>query len=105
MTEHIKNRIEEIIFGGGFVNQKLSKFIKVLSEIRHPRSIHNEFTQAFKDIESRKGTILEDHKLHSFKEIDKVWEQYPTNERELFYKGHTTSVVNGIKTTTTLRYK
>ena len=99
MTIHIKNRIEEIIFSGGFVNENLKKFINELSEIRHPRSIQREFEESLKDIESRKGKIHPSSKEAILKAIEAVWNTYPKGEKELYQKGTTTQIENGVKVT------
>tara|TARA_Y100000361_G_scaffold152707_1_gene172808 strand:- start:17 stop:334 length:318 start_codon:yes stop_codon:yes gene_type:complete len=99
MTIHIKNRIEEIIFKGGFVNENLKNFINELSEIRHPKSIEREFEQSLKDIESRKGQIHPTSKEAILNAIELVWSNYPKGEKELYKTGTTTQIENGIKVT------
>ena len=99
MTTHIKNSIESIIFKGGFVNKNLENYINELSNLRHPNSIEREFSEALKDIESRKGQIHPSNKQTIFNAIEKVWNDYPKGEKELYKKGSTTQIENGVKVT------
>lgn len=103
MTTHIKNKIEQIIFQGGMVNDNLANFINFLSEIRHPSSIEKEFNEAFPEIESRKGRITSTTKRKVYDAIDEIWNNYPKGERELYETGKTVQIENGVKTTKTLR--
>lgn len=59
MTNHIKNRIEAILHNGGIVIVSLKKLVDALEDIRSVESINREFTEAFQDIESRKGNITQ----------------------------------------------
>jgi len=99
MTKHISDRIEKIIFSGGFVNDTLSAYINELSEIRHPSSIEREFDAAFKHIESRKGSVHPSNKKAVKKAIEKVWGDYPQGEKELYSMGITVQHENGVQTT------
>lgn len=102
MTTHIKNSIESIIFKGGFVNKNLENYINELSNLRHPSSIEREFSEVLMDIESRKGQIHPSNKQTIFNAIEKVWSNYPKGEKELYTRGTTTQIENGIKVTKTL---
>lgn len=97
MTTHILNTIENIIFKGGFAGANLDKYIDDLSKLRHPYSIENEFNQAIKDIESRKGDIHPRIKQSIFYKINSIWNQYPKGERELYTNGTTEQIENGVK--------
>lgn len=99
MTTHIKNKIESILFKGGFVNNNLESYIDELSSLRHPNSIENEFSEAITDIESRKGKIHPSHKQAIFNAIEKIWNEYPNGEKELYKQGTTTQIENGVKVT------
>lgn len=101
MTNHIKNSIEQIIFKGGFVNAKLEKYIKELSNLRHPSSIQREFEEALMDIENTKGQIHPSNKEAIFNAIEKVWADYPKGEKELYETGSTTQIEDGVKVTKT----
>lgn len=69
MTKHIKDRIETILHNGGVVVVSLKKLVDVLEDIRSVESIDREFTEAFADIETRRGTILQDIKDEVFRYI------------------------------------
>jgi len=76
MTLHIKNKIEEILFNGGYVVKNLKKFIDVLEDLRSVESINKEFKEAFEDIELRKGTIMKSTKEEAFKYIHNTEKYY-----------------------------
>ena len=69
MTNHIKNRIEAILHNGGIVIVSLKKLVDALDDIRSVESINMEFTEAFQDIESRKGNIMQGIKEEIFRYI------------------------------------
>ena len=98
MTTHIKNTVEKIIFQGGMVSDNLARFINCLTDIRHPHSIEREFTEAFVEIESRKGVIMPSLKSKAFNTIDAIWNSYPKGERNLYETGKTVQIENGIET-------
>ena len=102
MTTHILNTIESTIFKGGFVDSNLEKYIDELSKLRHPSSIEREFSEAIKDIELRKGTIHPRTKQSISFKIDEIWNQYPKGERELYTRGTTTQIENGVRVAKTL---
>lgn len=99
MTKHILNTIESIIFKGGFAESNLEKYIDELSTLRHPSSIENEFNEAIKDIESRRGDIHPRIKNSISYKIEEIWNQYPKGERELYTSGKTEQIENGVKVT------
>ena len=103
MTKHIKNRIDSILFKGGFVNKNLEKYITELSQLRHPSSIETEFKEALVDIENRKGQIHPSNREAIDIAIEKIWNGYPKGERELYKTGTTTQIENGVKVTKTYR--
>ena len=70
MTNHIKIRIERILHNGGNVVSSLRKLVDVLEDIRGLESINREFTEAFADIEKRKGTIMQSIKDDVFNYIN-----------------------------------
>lgn len=70
MTNHIKNRIEAILHNGGIVIVSLKKLVDALEDIRSVESINMEFTEAFQDIESRKGNIMQGIKEEIFRYIN-----------------------------------
>jgi len=70
MTTHIKNRIEKILFNGGNVIQSLRKLVDVLEDIRGVESINREFSEAFEEIEKRKGQIMQSTKDEIFRYIN-----------------------------------
>ncbi len=70
MTNHIKNRIETILHNGGIVIVTLRKLVDVLEDVRGVESINKEFTQAFEDIEKRKGAITQSVKDEIFRYIN-----------------------------------
>lgn len=70
MTAHILNRIEKIVFSGGFVAKELKKLIDILEDIRGVESINREFAEAFSNIEERKGAILPSTKTECFRYIN-----------------------------------
>ena len=104
MTTHIKNTIEKTIFKGGYVSQNLLMFIDELSNLRHPNSIEREFKEAFEDIESRKGAIHPFTKNACFEAIEKIWDEYPKGEKELYKTGSSVQIENGIKVTKTIKF-
>jgi len=103
MTTYIKNRIEKIMFSGGYVDNNLERYINELSELRHPSSIEREFSEAIKDIESKKGKIHPTHKETISNSIEKIWSLYPKDEKELYTVGITQQIENGIKVTRTFK--
>jgi len=72
MTNHIKERIERILFNGGIVIEQLKVLIDILEDIRGVDSINREFTEAFEDIEKRKGSITPNTKQEAFLHINKI---------------------------------
>jgi len=72
MTIHIKERIENILFSGGIIVDKLKKFVDILEDIRSVESINREFKESFAEIESKKGTIMQSTKDEVFKYINNV---------------------------------
>jgi hypothetical protein len=69
------------------VNTQLINLIKEISKIRHPFYIEQIFNGFIEDYEQSKGSIHPKHKEIIRLNIEKVWNNYPEGERELYNTG------------------